>query len=565
MDLNSINTPVNYRQLRRLLRESNYDRHKTKFLVNGFKNGFDIEYRGPLTRQDRSRNIPFSVGNEKILWEKIMKEVKAKRYAGPFDEIPFRNFMQSPIGLVPKSGGQTRLIFHLSFDFGPENRSLNFHTPEDLCKVKYNDLDYALKTIFKLDSTLPIYCAKTDIQSAFRVLPLKRSCYRWLIMMAKNPNTGKKVFFVEKNLPFGASISCFLFQEFSNCLKHIFEYHMGRKMLVTNYLDDFLFVENTKESCNFMVRSFLRICETVGVPIANEKTEWGSTKMIFLGILIDGESKLLCIPENKRIKAVNLLLKMLDSKKSTVGNLQSLSGLLNFLCKAIFPGRAFTRRMYAKFSGKMEILKSYHHINLDKEFKNDCAVWLEFLDKSMVTAVSRPFIDMNVKVIAKDVGFTSDASAGRTKGFGTVFGKSFCFSGWERGFIERFNPNIEFLELYALCMGVFVWIERLQNSRIWVHCDNKGVCGMINNTTSGCKYCMILMRMLTLKCLKYNLRIFAVYIKSKDNDLSDSLSRLKLNEFKRLTRDKNFDRFPTPPSNELWPLSSLWEQFCLSL
>ena len=35
-----------------------------------------------------------------------MKEVKAKRFAGPFKNIPFENYIQSPIGLVPKSGNR---------------------------------------------------------------------------------------------------------------------------------------------------------------------------------------------------------------------------------------------------------------------------------------------------------------------------------------------------------------------------------------------------------------------------------------------------------------------------
>ena len=45
-----------------------------------------------------------------------MKEIAEKRMAGPFEDIPFEHFIQSPIGLVPKDGGKkTRLIFHLSY------------------------------------------------------------------------------------------------------------------------------------------------------------------------------------------------------------------------------------------------------------------------------------------------------------------------------------------------------------------------------------------------------------------------------------------------------------------
>ena len=86
-----------------LLRRSGYDSEKIQFLQDGLTNRFDIGYRGPTDRQSISENIPFGdVGNEVILWNKIMKEVKLKRVAGPFENIPFTNFIQSPVGLVPK-------------------------------------------------------------------------------------------------------------------------------------------------------------------------------------------------------------------------------------------------------------------------------------------------------------------------------------------------------------------------------------------------------------------------------------------------------------------------------
>ena len=66
-----------------------------------------------------------------------MKEVKLGRYAGLFKEPPFDNFIQSPVGLVPKSNGDTRLIFHLSFPKSSD--SVNSQTPEELCSVKYPD------------------------------------------------------------------------------------------------------------------------------------------------------------------------------------------------------------------------------------------------------------------------------------------------------------------------------------------------------------------------------------------------------------------------------------------
>ena len=92
------------------------------------------------------------MGTKVQLLNKLMKEVMLCRVAGPFSSIPFENFIQSPIGFVPKDGSdQTRLNFHLSYKFKEENmESVNFCMPEHKCSVKYRDLDFAVKTYLDL-------------------------------------------------------------------------------------------------------------------------------------------------------------------------------------------------------------------------------------------------------------------------------------------------------------------------------------------------------------------------------------------------------------------------------
>ena len=80
-----------------------------------------------------------------------MKEVQLSRVAVPFRKIPFDNYIQSPIGLLPKAGGQkTRFIFHLSYNFKDGFKSVNFYTPKDKCSVHYRDLNYAVMTYLEL-------------------------------------------------------------------------------------------------------------------------------------------------------------------------------------------------------------------------------------------------------------------------------------------------------------------------------------------------------------------------------------------------------------------------------
>ena len=387
-------TPVNVNNLEYLLKQTNYDPTKTQFLIDGFTNGFDLGYRGPENIQQTSNNLKFSVGNEVELWNKVMKEVKEKRYAGPFKEIPFDNFIQSPIGLVPKQGNKTRLIFHLSYPRDTtKGHSVNHNTPKELTKVTYSDFDQAVKLCI-LEGP-GCYMGKSDMTSAFRHLNIKKKHWKYLVMKAKSPIDRQWYYFVDKCMPFGASISCSHFQAFSDAISHIVKTMCGKENV--NYLDDYFFVALKKIFCNGQLELFLKVCKEINFPVSMEKTFWADTRMEFLGLLIDTINQMICIPVNKVVKAKQLIYKILarTSKKMTKQELQSLTGFLNFLGKAVIPGRAFTRRLYSVLEGKAH-LKKYHHLNVTAEVRMDIEMWLEFLEHPGIFA--RKFLDMDDKV-----------------------------------------------------------------------------------------------------------------------------------------------------------------------
>ena len=396
-DLENIVTPVKVHELVHLLESYGYDSQETQYLKDGFTHGFDVGYNGPMERQSQSHNLPLRVGSLTELWNKLMKEVKLGRVAGPYDEIPFDNYIQSPIGLVPKAGNKTHLIFHLSYDFDQNNnRSLNHYTLRELCSVKYKDLDHAVSAYLKIarinktasefigdnkgeenQDKLMDNGGKTYVQSAFRLIPFKPESWKWLIMKARDPKSGKWKFFIDKCLPFGASISCAIFKRFSNALKFLIEKRSKVETdTVTNYLDDFLFLALTLWKCNYLISEFLDMCEQIGVPISTEKTEMANEYVIFLGILLDGKNLMLHIPMEKREKVIKMLRNFISKRKTMIKDVQELCGYLNFLCKAIFPGRPFLHHMYAKYSKyapipahkrevknwESRILKPHHHI-----------------------------------------------------------------------------------------------------------------------------------------------------------------------------------------------------------
>ena len=225
--------------------------------------------------------------------------------------------------------------------------------------------------------------------------------------------------------------------------------------------------------------------------------------------------------------------------------------------------------MYAKFGGYRtkgnqikKVLKPYHHIRLDQEFKSDCRVWLTFLmSENLAPVINRPMIDLSEVVTACKITFYSDASAAKNLGFGCILDTKWIFGQWESGYISRNSPSIEYLELFALTVSIFTWTDEkiINNCRVIIFCDNQAVVSMINNMSSNCPNCMHLLRLLVLSKLQKNRRIFAKYVSTKDNYLADSLSRLDLKRFRKLGPKMN--PHPDNISPEIWPASKLWKHY----
>lgn len=430
--LDDIVASVDVQTFKRLLTESEYSKEESDFLLTGFTKGFSLGYQGPRNRQTLAKNLRLRVGSKLDLWNKLIKEVQLGRVSGPWRDIPYDQYIQSPIGLVPKhEPGQTRLIFHLSY---PEGESVNDYIPDSYSKVQYQDLDKAVQMCLEKEGEL--WVAKADLKNAFRELPIRRQDRRWLVMKAQHPTTGEVFYFVEKNLCFGSSCSCFLFQKFSDALAHVYRFRSQND--ICNYLDDFFFAAIRRELGNQLLRVFLEICQEINFPVAMDKTVWAIQLLVFLGILLDAINRTLSIPEDKRQKALGMLDRVVESKKVTVMQLQQLTGLLNFICRAVVPGRAFTRRLYAAFSGKK--LKQHHHVRVNQEMRLDCKVWLDFLKLDL--AVCRPFMDLAHKVYADELDWYTDAAKSPLLGCAGVFGRKFFVAQWPPGFLARYDPSI---------------------------------------------------------------------------------------------------------------------------
>lgn len=519
-------TPVKVSRLKDLL--SNYDIDLKKLLIDGFSFGFRVGSVGsPLAR--KSSNLRSAEEQPEVLADKLFKEWSEGRIVGPFIVPPFVDFISSPLGVVPKKKlGEYRIIHHLSF---PRGSSVNDHIPTERASVHYATIGDAISMIKSIGHAC--YMAKTDIKSAFRIMPIHPEDYHLLGMTFNNS------YFFDRCLPMGCSSSCAIFEAFSSSLEWlaINKLHASG---VLHILDDFLFIAQTEDKCRSDLNNFLGLCDYLGVPIAHNKTEGPLTVMQFAGITLDTIKMEARLPADKLQKCTALLGVFQSRRKVKLKELQSLIGLLNFTCSVVLPGRAFLRRLIDLTKG---VHYPHHYIRITKSCRQDISVWLKFLD------------DFNGRTFFLDERWLSTTpltlytDAAGSKGYGAIFGTHWFYGEWP----DNWKPlNIAFLELFPIAIALRVWGCEMSNQFVTLFTDNAALVDVINKQTSKHSMIMVLVRDLVLTSLRHNIVFRARHVPGVENTWADLISRLQIEEFRKVFPEA--DAVPTLVPETLLPL-----------
>ena len=528
-------TPVNPKVLAQYL--EGYPPVSRAYLLEGFSEGFRI-CNFISSPRDKDKNLNSANSHPEVVNDKLQKELQHGRLLGPLKSSPFPNAVISPLGLQPKKvPGEFRVIHDLSY---PPLTSVNSGIPKSLATVHYSSVSDAVKSILKYGQKA--FLAKTDIKSAFRIIPISPKDYHLL---------GFKwggLYYFDKCLPMGASSSCAIFERFSSALHWIISQRV-KGVSVIHVLDDFLFVGPSFESCQHALNLFLTIAGEIGVPIAGEKTMGPTTSLPFLGIQLDTEAMMASLPSDKIQKSITLIDQFLVAKSVTLRQMQSLCGIFNFACSVIIPGRAFSRRMYNLCVG---VTQPFYKVKLTPQVKLDLLIWRQFL------------LNYNFKTFLLDFRWITSpqlhlfTDAASTLGFGGVFGSHWFHGLWPQACK---NKNIALMELYPICLSFYLWGPCLANKCITLHCDNQAIVAIINSSTSKDSQIMVLVRKIVYICMSNNILIHAVYIPSKANLICDLLSRNQVQKAQQV--GPHLDQHPTSIPNK-WSLD-MWlkeSKFC---
>lgn len=491
-------------------------------LCHNIKFGVSIGYNGPRVSR-LSRNLPTALAQPGVVTSNLDKEISLGRTAGPFDSPPFKHFQVSPIGLVPKKhSNKFRTIFHLSF---PKvgTTSINHSISSEDFSLQYITIDNAIDGIKQFGQGC--FLAKTDVESAFRLIPVNPKDYE-LLGMCWN---GK--YFYDKVLPFGLRSAPYLFNQLSDALEWIL---LNKCFIsfVCHILDDFLIIEPpslafpSNQLCQQSLSSMLLTFKRLGIPIALDKTKGPCQVIEFMGIILDTQRMEARLPQDKIERIKTALASFQKRKSTTLKELQSLIGTLNFACKVIPPGRPFLQRMVDL---TRNIAKAHHHIKLSSGFFKDLHMWQEFINNWNGAS----FFLSSSWVFSDALEMFTDASG--SLGYGGIFCTHWFQGHWEPNqMLGNAGVSIAWQELFAIVVACQIWHKDLSNKRIIFNCDNEAVVTMINSKRSRIPRVMDLLRYLTLLSLNHNIYIRARHIAGKNNEIADSLSRFQQQRFRSL-------------------------------
>ena len=322
-------------------------------------------------------------------------------------------------------------------------------------------------------------------------------------------------------MPMGCSSSCKIFKTFSTAVEWVARHKLSIPYNL-DLLDDFLIVAPTESLCHSQLNIFLDTCHYLGIPIALEKTIGPSQILSFAGVELDSCLMEARLPPNKVEKCKGLISDFLKRKRVTLREAQSLTGLLNFACSVVVPGRAFLRRLIDLTIG---VHSPNFSIRLTRSVKADLNVSLSFLSQYNCKSLFLPDVWNN----SDKLSLYTDAAG--SIGFGALFGNNWCYGSWPDNWIGK---NIAILEFYPIVLSLSLWREQLSNQCVLFFTDNEALVHVINKQSCRDPSLMSFVRKLVSICLEHNILFKAKHIPGAHNALADSLSRLQVASFRKM-------------------------------
>jgi hypothetical protein len=383
--------------------------------------------------------------------------------------------------------------------------------------MKFND---AVKEITRKGKGCLL--AKFDIKDAFRLIRVRPDQQIMLGMKFM------QWYFVELTLPFGLKSAPGLFEMFSTAIEK-FILNEGVESLF-HYLDDFLLITLKGLQSAKEYDIVLKVFKELKVELAKEKLSPPTTRLEFLGLILDSENMVIELPEDKLHRYREMIDQCRSSDRITLKDLDQLVGVLVYSAMVIQHGKSFYYHLIQMLKEARSSWKngssSTKKLLMTKAAVRELEWWAKFIvewnGKSMISPSLSDFESSTTHQLYVDA-----CQTGMGAWFESCEYISHVWDTVELGRAKRTRKlSMPYLELLALTHSVGVWRERLKGRALIIHSDCLPVVMAYHKGYSKDGNMMILLRQLAYFTTTHNIFIHVQHVEGVKNVVADCLSRL---------------------------------------
>lgn len=498
------------------------------YIYKGFTEGFEITSQDIQFESVEYPNVGLDTVEEK---EAVNKTVRVESAAGCIGRRPpwMRDFIRSPIFPVPKKSdgepsGQFRLAQHLSKG-SKEHPAVNAYINDEDAQFKMDSIDTAVDAILdvqeeeagRTDEKIVIPMTVKDAKRAFRIMPLKTKCYPltgWMDL------EGQEWF--EAFLMFGLRCAPRMYSALSNTIGWILRALGIRAVIV--YIDDFLLISVGHSQSELAARVACAVFRLLGIPLQEDKEqEQSSTKVKFLGFMVDTQHNLLSLTEGRWARLKVKVQEWLGRTEATSREIAQLTGHLCHATKVVRAGRLFLWRLFAKIAygeQRSHRIKFPAKVRLGIEFHKDLHWWDGLMEYHRFARLTRA-----VKAFTKLV-FTDACSSFGCGGY-VPADRTFWQLEWTGTLAYMAKKNgthINVQEMFALPVMAMIGGPGWKGEVVLFRCDNLGDVHSVKKRKNKNKHIMHLMRVLHYLSALFDFVLRIEYVNTLDN-LADAPSR----------------------------------------
>ena len=414
------------------------------------------------------------------------------------------------LGAIPKTETTVRVIHDHS---RPMGRSLNEALSQS--NFSFQSVDDAIRLM-----SPGCYMAKVDIEAAYRHVPIDP--YDWDKLAFCWPTDSLTHLYFDGYLQFGLKNACEVFNRIGRAIVRMMA-RRGFKCIVV-YVDDFLIICPTQAMAWYAYWALRLLLSKLGFQVNMRKHKCIPPCQVieFLGITLDSIAMQARLSHIKLTATALLIEDTLQHASITRRSLDKLNGKLNWVCKVVYGGRTFLRRL---IDAQWSVHRPHHHIRLSSQLRLDLAWWQQFLPQ---------FNGQTELIATKPLAvddFSTDASSSYGYG-GFLLGGYFSltFEQAKAYFPDAPAPSepIHIHELFAVLILCRLFSAALTGLHVKLHIDNTIVVSVINKGTAKGETgprMMEYVRHIFWLSAQYNFRLTSCYISTTNNSLADTLSR----------------------------------------